>query len=100
MKSQGRLSMRGRAYRRVLPLEFLLIGDVDHPVADDEEGERGRKHDPRGRVDVRDAVYVPLDALAVLATAVRGLALPTLSAQTFFFLFNVGGEHFFCIFFI
>ena len=68
------------AHRRILPLELLLVGDVDHPVADDEEGERGREENARRPVDVRHAVYVALDPLAVLAAAVRGLALTALPA--------------------
>jgi hypothetical protein len=66
------------AHRRVLPLELLLVSDVDHPVADDEEGEGGGEDDPRCPVDVRDTVYVSLDPLAVFAATVRRFPLAPL----------------------
>lgn len=83
-----------RAHRRIVPLEILPVGDVGDPVADYEEGERGRKKYPRRSVDVRYAVYVSFYAFSVLSTTVRSLSLSSFSKKkkNYVFFFSMREE--------
>lgn len=72
--------MRDRSDRRVLPLKFFLVCDVDHPVADVEEAERRRENYARHSIDVRHAVYVSRQAIAIFSITTSCFALSTSSA--------------------
>lgn len=73
--------MRGGSDWRIFPLEFLLIGDVNEPIAHVQETEGRRENDSRDSVDVGYAINVPLDSLSLFSTATRRFSVSSLSIR-------------------